>query len=65
MRLPGSRPLELLSICTFVTSSPCLPVVCVCVWGGGGEGATVGSESLDEASSHNVQFVMGLVHFQW
>ena len=36
--LSGSRPLELLGICTFVTSSPCLPVVCVCVWGGGGRG---------------------------
>ena len=38
----------------------------MCVGGGrGGEGATVGSESSDEASSHNVQFFMGLVHFQW
>ena len=44
----------------------------VCVWGGGGggwgrglEGATVGSESSDEASSHKVQFFKGVVHLQW
>ena len=36
--------------------------------GGGGrglEGATVGSESSDEASSHKVQFFKGVVHLQW
>ena len=38
--------------------------VCVCVCVGGG-GVTVGSKSSDEASSHNVQFFRGLVHFQW
>ena len=45
--------------------------MCVCVgeggegWGRGLEGATVGSESSDEASSHKVQFFKGVVHLQW
>ena len=68
--LPGGRPRELLGICTFLTSSLVSRLcVCVCVGGGGGgegvETATVGSESSDEASSHNVQFFRGLFHFQW
>ena len=75
MRLPerpsGWSPLGTaghLHICDLLC---CLPVVCVCVLGGGGgtKGSTIGSESSDtcsdEASSHKVQFFRGLVHFQW
>ena len=79
MRLPerpsGWSPLGTaghLHICDLLC---CLPVVCVCVGGGGGgggggtKGSTIGSESSDtcsdEASSHKVQFFRGLVHFQW
>ena len=73
MRLPerpsGWSPLGTaghLHICDLLCG---LPVVCVCVGGGGTKESTIGSESSDtcsdEASSHKVQFFRGLVHFQW